>query len=94
MAEDGVALALVGVGARLSDLRESGLDDEMAELLLRLLEAVHADDATRAARVAALAAKEKNVWFIGRLANYRYFNMDQVVEKALELVETELSALN
>lgn len=42
-------------------------------------------------KYAALAMKEKNVWFIGRLANYRYFNMDQVVEKALELVETELA---
>ncbi|NLY74963.1 MAG: UDP-galactopyranose mutase [Firmicutes bacterium] len=42
-------------------------------------------------KYAALAAKEKNVWFIGRLANYRYYNMDQVVEKALELVEKELA---
>lgn len=38
-------------------------------------------------KYAALAEKEKNVWFVGRLANYQYFNMDQVIEKALELVE-------
>jgi UDP-galactopyranose mutase len=45
-------------------------------------------------KYAALAGKEKKVRFIGRLANYRYFNMDQVVEKALELAETELAASN
>ena len=38
-------------------------------------------------KYAALAEKEKKVWFVGRLANYQYFNMDQVIEKALELVE-------
>lgn len=32
---------------------------------------------------AALAAKEKDVWFVGRLATYRYYNMDQVVGQAL-----------
>ncbi len=37
-----------------------------------------------------MAKSLKNVWFLGRLANYRYFNMDQVIEKALELVEKEL----
>ena len=31
----------------------------------------------------ALARKTRNVWFVGRLANYRYFNMDQVVGQAL-----------
>ncbi|MDK2789030.1 MAG: UDP-galactopyranose mutase [Epulopiscium sp.] len=31
------------------------------------------------------AAKEKNVFFIGRLAEYKYYNMDQVVEKVLSL---------
>lgn len=30
-----------------------------------------------------LAAKEKNVSFVGRLATYRYYNMDQVVGMAL-----------
>lgn len=31
-----------------------------------------------------LAQSEPDVIFIGRLANYRYYNMDQVVERALE----------
>lgn len=36
------------------------------------------------ARYRLLAEKEKNVYFLGRLANYRYFNMDQVVAQALK----------
>ena len=31
----------------------------------------------------ALALQERNVWFVGRLATYRYYNMDQVVGQAL-----------
>lgn len=31
------------------------------------------------------AQKEKNVTFIGRLAEYKYYNMDQIVDRALEL---------
>jgi UDP-galactopyranose mutase len=31
----------------------------------------------------ALARKTPNVWFVGRLATYRYYNMDQVVGQAL-----------
>jgi UDP-galactopyranose mutase len=31
----------------------------------------------------ALARDTRDVWFVGRLANYRYFNMDQVVGQAL-----------
>jgi UDP-galactopyranose mutase len=34
-------------------------------------------------RYAALAAQERNVSFVGRLATYRYYNMDQVVGMAL-----------
>ncbi len=34
-----------------------------------------------------LAEKEKNTFFIGRLAEYKYFNMDQVVEQALNLFQ-------
>jgi UDP-galactopyranose mutase len=30
-----------------------------------------------------LAKKERDVWFVGRLATYRYYNMDQVVGQAL-----------
>lgn len=34
-------------------------------------------------RYEALAAEERNVTFVGRLAQYRYYNMDQVVGAAL-----------
>jgi len=34
-------------------------------------------------RYQALAAACENVWFVGRLATYRYYNMDQVVGQAL-----------
>lgn len=34
-------------------------------------------------RYATLAEGERDVWFVGRLANYRYYNMDQVVGQAL-----------
>ncbi len=33
------------------------------------------------------ADKLKNVYFIGRLAEYKYLNMDQVVNEALKLFE-------
>ena len=34
-------------------------------------------------RYEALALREKDVWFVGRLATYRYYNMDQIVGQAL-----------
>ena len=34
-------------------------------------------------RYEALADAERDVWFVGRLATYRYYNMDQVVGQAL-----------
>ncbi|MET3889139.1 UDP-galactopyranose mutase [Bosea sp. OAE506] len=34
-------------------------------------------------RYEALARATQNVWFVGRLATYRYYNMDQVVGQAL-----------
>lgn len=34
-------------------------------------------------RYEAMAADTPNVWFVGRLATYRYYNMDQVVGQAL-----------
>ena len=37
-----------------------------------------------------LAEKEKDVIFGGRLGQYRYYDMDKVIEAALEAVETEL----
>lgn len=42
------------------------------------------------ARYRELAEKENKVIFGGRLGNYRYYNMDQVIEAAFELVEKEL----
>lgn len=41
-------------------------------------------------RYQELARREHNVFFVGRLAQYRYYNMDQVVAAALTLVEKEL----
>jgi UDP-galactopyranose mutase len=38
----------------------------------------------------ALADKEKNVVFGGRLGTYQYYNMDQVVAQAIALCEKEL----
>jgi len=35
----------------------------------------------------ALAARESNVFFVGRLAQYRYYNMDQVVAAALKTAD-------
>ena len=37
-----------------------------------------------------LAAKEENVIFGGRLGNYKYYDMDKVIEAALEVCEGEL----
>jgi UDP-galactopyranose mutase len=37
-----------------------------------------------------LAEQEPNVLFGGRLGQYRYYNMDQVIEAALEMVQSEL----
>ncbi|MGX3043789.1 UDP-galactopyranose/dTDP-fucopyranose mutase family protein [Helicobacter sp. T3_23-1056] len=38
----------------------------------------------------ALADKEKNLIFGGRLGGYKYYDMDKVIESALNLVEREL----
>ena len=42
------------------------------------------------ARYKALAAKEKNVLFGGRLGEFQYYDMDKVIARALEAVRTEL----
>ena len=34
-----------------------------------------------------LSTEEKNVQFVGRLASYKYFNMDQAILAALELYD-------
>ena len=39
-------------------------------------------------RYASLAEKEQKVTFVGRLAQYRYYNMDQVVAAALSCMES------
>ena len=40
----------------------------------------------------SLAAQEKGVTFVGRLASYKYFNMDQAILNALELFDQLVSA--
>jgi UDP-galactopyranose mutase len=44
-------------------------------------------------RYEELAEREPNVTFVGRLAQYRYYNMDQVVAAALKAAERVMSAL-
>jgi len=39
----------------------------------------------------ALAERERDVLFVGRLAEYRYYNMDQVVARALMVFEKSIS---
>ena len=39
---------------------------------------------------AELAQKEPNVIFGGRLGEYKYYDMDKVIESAFKLVESEL----
>jgi UDP-galactopyranose mutase len=41
------------------------------------------ENAERYRRYEALAKETSDVWFVGRLATYRYYNMDQVVGQAL-----------
>ena len=38
-------------------------------------------------RAMALEEERKGVYFVGRLANYKYFNMDQAIENALDVFE-------
>jgi UDP-galactopyranose mutase len=45
-------------------------------------------------RYEALAEREPNVTFVGRLAQYRYYNMDQVVAAALKAAERVIAAVN
>ena len=44
-------------------------------------------------RYEALAARRQDVWFVGRLATYRYYNMDQVVGQALAAFKRIQAAL-
>lgn len=43
-------------------------------------------------KYAKLASQEKNVMFGGRLAEYRYYDMDKVIESAFALIEKELKS--
>jgi UDP-galactopyranose mutase len=45
-------------------------------------------------RYEALARATRDVWFVGRLATYRYYNMDQVVGQALATFERIDGALS
>ena len=42
----------------------------------------------------SMAEKEEGVFFVGRLANYKYFNMDQAILNALELSDQFMSSNN
>ena len=42
-------------------------------------------------RYHALGERERDVLFVGRLAEYRYYNMDQVVARALMVFEKIIS---
>lgn len=44
-------------------------------------------------RYKILAENEKNVHFVGRLASYKYFNMDQAILNALEYYENNFQNL-
>ena len=43
--------------------------------------------------VKALSKKERDVKFVGRLASYKYFNMDQAILNALEFFDSEIALL-
>ena len=43
------------------------------------------------AKYQTLAAQESGVTFVGRLASYKYFNMDQAILNALELFDQLVS---
>ena len=42
------------------------------------------------AKYQALAEQEQGVTFVGRLANYKYFNMDQTILNALQLFNQQI----
>jgi UDP-galactopyranose mutase len=48
------------------------------------------NDKKRLVKYQALARKEENIIFGGRLGMYRYFDMDDVIELALEIFETKI----
>jgi UDP-galactopyranose mutase len=38
-------------------------------------------------RLLAMSEEKNNIYFVGRLANYKYFNMDEAILNALLLLE-------
>ena len=40
-----------------------------------------------------MAKKEQGVKFVGRLASYKYFNMDQAILNALEFFDSDIQTL-
>ena len=44
-------------------------------------------------RYQEMASKEEGVSFVGRLANYKYFNMDDAILNALELFDRDTKDL-
>jgi hypothetical protein len=50
-----------------------------------------AKNSALAAKYQELAAKEERVIFGGRLGNYKYYDMDQVIAAALDCADAELS---
>ena len=40
-----------------------------------------------------MSKAEQGVKFVGRLASYKYFNMDQAILNALEFFDTEIETL-
>jgi UDP-galactopyranose mutase len=52
-----------------------------------------AGDVTLLRQYAALAGQESGLSFLGRLATYRYLNMDQVIGEALDFARLFLESL-
>lgn len=44
-------------------------------------------------KLAEREEQTKNVFFVGRLANYKYFNMDAAIENALNIFNTKIATL-
>jgi len=41
-------------------------------------------------KILAKKEEEKNVYFVGRLANYKYFNMDEAIANSLSFFENNI----
>ena len=63
-------------------------DDDLSASFFRDLGIPAPDAKALSDRYAERAAQEQKVSFVGRLATYRYYNMDQVVGMALAEFDT------